>query len=682
MRSFTHGSRFLANGVASRRIGHVITFAILAATTVACSNKASVAQQTALPATGRPGSASVAVSAEVAGRTPTHIGYNMGDNFPGSNVSAWLRYAEVNAARVWWPQDAWPQAPAGWPVGANDEAKFETERARLRANATQGFDWKSYESNLARIHGGTPPDTLGHSFTMSELRKMGADVLIMMSRTTSKHTFESAGGAPDWFGRWTYWHGVYFNAFYLSRHYDVERFQLFNEPDHPNSGNLTQPDYLRRLQLGSDAVQAALADVNRLYGKALHPIISAPVTAGMMVFGPRTGRPDTRDEKTGWGELVMRHRRDDFAGRSKASGDLFGMYAFQAYGRNPARITEGLPELRRLITVANGGVPLPIIVSEMNVSTAGDFAKTTETLDTPRYYAAFGAIAAAYVNAGIDEVYVFRLTQADWERGGVKKNGTHIIDNRDPLKTILSSTKGAEAARLFIRGFKGGRIRFVGPTITGDNLYAAAARDATDDTYTLMVANLGASRTLALDLSAWQLVQGALTVVEEVSAAHHGDVSSVLALPAGNKFTLPMNENSIVLVTVRSRLSGTPRSVMPATLAPGTLRVETAPPAGGRVLLALQAAATLPTTETRPATAPRTPVRVRVYGGAGNVAQADLLGQVTLEAKSAQVLVDVTRYMTATKGGPLVFQIVPDEIGANNTSFQISAAELRVFGLR
>lgn len=233
----------------------------------------------------------------------------------------------------------------------------------------------------------------------------------------------------------------------------------------------------------------------------------------------------------------------------------------------------------------------------------------------------------------------------------------------------------------YICGFKGGRIRFVGPAITGENVYAAAARDATDDTYTLMVANLGASRTLALDLSAWQLVQGALTVVEEVSTTHHGDVSSVLALPAGNKFTLPMNENSIVLVTVRSRLSGTPRSVMPATLAPGTLRVETAPPAGGRVLLALQASA-LPTTETQPATASKMPVRVRVYGGVGNVAQADLLGQITLEAKSAEVLVDVTRYMTATKGGPLVFQTVPDEIGANNTSFQISAAELRVFGPR
>jgi len=508
---------------------------------------------------------------------------------------------------------------------------------------------------------------MGHSFTMSELRKMGADVLIMMSRTTSKHPFETAGGAPDWFGRWTYWRGVYLNAFYVAKHYDVQRFQLFNEPDHPHSKHIEQPDYIQRLQLGSDAVQAALADVNRLERKSLRPLISAPVTAGMMVFERRSGRPDTRDTQIGWGELVMRQRKADFAGRSQSNRELFQVYAFQNYTRNPASISDRLPGLMKLIAQANGGAPLPAIISEMNVSTAGAFAQTQDTLDTPGYYAAFGAIASAYTNAGIDEVYVFRLTQTDnLAGGGVKKNGTHIIDNGDPLKTILRSTKGAEAARLFIRGFKGGRLRFMPPVSNAKDIHTLAARDAKDGTHTLMLSNQGEARTMTLDLSAWQISANALTIVEEVSQTHHGAIKRVLSLPVGGKFTMPLSAHSIALVTVRPSLSQRP-SIMPLTVKQSTLRPTTPLPSYGRVVLALRASA---------AKAPR---RVRIYGGGGGIAQAELLGQVTLETKPIETLVDVTRYLMATTGQPLIFQCAPEQVEGDTNALQIDSAELRVY---
>ncbi len=610
----------------------------------------------------------ITVSADVVGRTPTHLGYNMGENLPGSNVTGWLRYTEMNAARVWWSQDAWPSNPAPWAGKAGDLAKFEVERARLRADPVGGADWKAHEATIARAYGGVPAGTIGHAFTLSELRKLHVDVLIMMGRSTKRNAFETADGKPDWFGRWTYWRGVYLNAFYLARHYDAQRFQLFNEPDHPNSKHIEQPDYLRRLQLGSDAVQAALADVNRLYGKSLRPRLSAPVTAGMIVFGPRTGRPDTRDARTGWGELILRRRKDDFPGRSAENHSLFQVYAFQSYGRNPATVAKNLPELRRLVTTANGGAPMPILVSEMNVSTAGNFAKTTDTLDTPRYYAAFGAVAAAYVNAGIDEVYVFRLTQNENAEGVVKKNGTHRIDKRDPLKNILASTKGAESVRLFFRGFKGGRVRLAAPTVSDAQIHAAAARDETDGTHTLMAANLGAAHSVTLDLSAWKLPVNALTTVEEVSETHHGDIRSALALPPTGKLTLPLAADSVVLVTVRPAFSGISSTCLPASVKQNTARVETPVTASGRVLLALRAAESAKTSK-----------RVRVYGGAGSVSQADLLGQTTPGSRPGEMIVDVTRYVKASVGKPLTFQVMGEDAAG---SFTIGAAELRVFGRR
>ncbi|MBW3635414.1 MAG: hypothetical protein KY445_02975, partial [Armatimonadetes bacterium] len=537
----------------------------------------------------------------------------------------------------------------------------------VRAIPMVGLDWKAFEARITRHHLGGPSGTIGRVVPLSELRKMGPQVLVMLSRPTSKHPFDTAEGAPDWFGRWTYWRGVYLNAFYLARTYDVQRFQLFNEPDHPTHIHIEQTDYLRRLQIGSDAVQAAINDVNRIDGKSLRAQISAPVSAGMIVFGPRKGREDTRDAKTGWGELAMRHRREDFAGSSVANPELFQVYAFQSYGRSPARISKDLPKLRQLVASANGGAALPLIVSEMNVSTAGDFSKKPETLDSAGYYDAFGAIAAAYVNAGIDEVYVFRLTQTDnLGNGQVKKNGTHIIDNRDPLKNITSSTRGAEAVRLFIRGFKGARARMAEPTVMGNDLHTAAACDEADGTSTLMVTNLGAARNVNLDLFAWKLPQGALTTVEEVSAMHHGNVKMALALPLAGKMTLPMAAHSIALVTVRPTLSGTPRAVVPVTVEQGALRALTPRAMKGRVMLALQA------------TARKTPLRVRVYGGTGDVAQVDLLGQVMLEPKSVEAMVDVTRYVMAA-GQVLVFQVVPDDARLNATAFSIGATQLRVF---
>jgi hypothetical protein len=609
----------------------------------------------------------VTASATPAGRTPGLIAYNMGENLPGSNVTSWLRYSEMNGARFWWSQEAWPADPAAWPVGAATAARFSAERTRLRADPLGGGDRAAHAAAIAQAYGGVTAGMVGHCYSLSELHQLGAEVLIMMSRSPRRVPFAQADGTPDWFGRWTYWRGVYLNAFYLAQHYGAARFQLFNEPDHPNSKTLPQADYLQRMQLGSDAVQAAVADANRIFGRKLQAQVSAPVSAGLLVFNARSGRPDTRDAKTGWGELLMRHRHDDFPGRSDASWPLFHTYAFQNYGREPERVATGLPELRGLIAGANAGVPLPIIVSEMNVSTAANFSKTIDTLDTPSYYAAFGAIAAAYVNAGIDEIYVFRLTQNAYEgAGGVKKNGTHFIREADPVKHILGNTKGAEAVRLLMRGFKGARVRLAPPAVRSAEIHTLAAHDEVSGAFTLMVASLKQPRTLALDLTAWDLPVGALTVVDEVSGTHHGDVRSAQALSGAGRLSLPLAADSVALVTVWPQLRGIPRVVAGTPLDGARWQVATAVATGGRALLAVRATA-------------QAPIRVRVYGGEGDIARADLLGQITLGPGAANAIVDVTRYLRVVANAPAVFQFVADRPVSDSPGFAVSAVELRSY---
>nr|MCU0791997.1 hypothetical protein [Opitutaceae bacterium] len=522
--------------------------------------------------------------------------------------------------------------------------------------------------------------TLGLHHSLSELRKNGLTVLVQLNHNTRAYPFERADGSPDWHGRWAYWRGIYLNARYLASTYDVERFQLFNEPDHPHSKHISQADYLRRHQLGADALRAALADVNRAEGKSLSLRLGAPVSAGLLVFEKRSGRPDTRDLETGWGELITRHRRDDFPGRGDAFDALYNVYSFQSYGRAPDRVLEGIPRLRALVAAGNGGRELPLIVTEMNVSTAANFNKTTETLDSPTYYAPFGAIAAAYVNAGIDEIYIFRLTQEPLPEGGVKKNGTHLVGLRDPLQNIVASTRGAEVVRLLARGFGGARARLVPPALTGGLLHAAASLDETDRTHHLLLTHLDPKAdTLPVDLSSWGLPAGSLVLAEEVSEAHHGDLRSVLPLPADGRLALPVSGSSVTLLSVRPALSGALAATLPVSTESrqGLLSAPALPrPRGAvRVLLALRAE---PVVEGG---------RLQVRAGAGDPIQADVLGQFIATADAAERVVDITRHVLAHPGTPLSFQIVAagsaaSAAGEAPAPAVVRSAELRIYGPR
>jgi hypothetical protein len=489
------------------------------------------------------------VSASVVGRTPVVIGYNLGENLPGSNVSAWLRYSETNGARIFFSSAAWPAAPTAWTGGPADEARFRAAVVALRAAGPEPAVRAGHAAAMAATYGGITPETTGACFTLSESHRLGARILAMLGHSTRGLPLDRADGTPDWFSRWTYWRGVYLNAAYLAEHYDVERFQLFNEPNHPNSASLSQADYVRRMQLGSDAIQAAVADVNRRLGRQLRVQVSAPVSAGLLVLRARPERGE-RDAATGWGELLFRHRHDSFPGGSQANPTLFHTYAFQTYTRDAVRLATELSTLRAQIDSA-GGPDVPLIVSEFNVSTAANFLKTGDTLDTPAYFAALGAISTAYVNAGLTELYVFRLTQADNFRGGdIKKNGTHVVDNAGRLKNILRATKAAEVVRLVARGSKGARERLAPPAGLPERLFASAAHDPATGTWHLLLANLGAAVTPDLDLSAWRLPAGCYFQTEEVSAERDGEINARGQLAADGRLPLHLPATSVVLLAL------------------------------------------------------------------------------------------------------------------------------------
>ena len=626
----------------------------------------------------RTGPSAVRASAVVDGRTPALIGYNMGVHRPGNNVTAWLRYAEINAARHWWSQDSWPARPSVWRAKENTLARFERARSDLRAAPSAGL--AELEAAILADHDPLPPGTHGTHHSLSEMRRIGLTPLVQINHNTRRYPFHLEDGAPDWHGRWSYWRGVYLVALHLASTYGVERFQLFNEPDHPNSKHISQSEYVLRHQIGSDALHAAIADAGRDAGRPLSLRIGAPVTAGLLVFEKRSGRPDTRDLEVGWGELITRHRTDLFPGRGEDYGSLYNVYSFQAYGRDPQRLLEGIPRLRSLVAAGNGGKELPIIATEVNVSTAANFGRTSETLDSPSYYAPFGAIAAAYVNAGMDELYIFRHTQQPDSTGNVKKNGTHLVGLADPLQNIVASTRGAEVVRFLARGFQGARTRFAPPGLEGGLLHAAAAKNEIDRTHHLLLTHLDRQGdNIPVDLSAWDLPAGALVTAEEVSETHHGDLRHAFPLPADGRFSLTVSASSVTLVNVRPAVSGRVSATRPLTVdsRPGRLLApalkDLAP--SSRVVLALRA---LPVEGS---------TRVQIRGGDGDPIRAEVLGHIIPTAVAGERLVDVTRHFIDAAGAPSVLQVVgegspasgPEEAPSPAT---VLSAELRIYDAR
>ncbi len=293
---------------------------------------------------------------------------------------------------------------------------------------------------------------------------------------------------------------------------------MYNEPNHPNANGLTQTDYLRRLQLASDAIQSALADVNTLYSRSLEPIILAPVNSG-----GATG-------DAGWGDLVVTNRHLNFLGVTDTNFWLIQKYDYHQYNSSPSTFGSDLASLRSYLTTAMAPEPrFPTTISEFNVHTAGDYDVIAESPDSPAKYSRFGSIVVQLVKNFEKELYAFKFGQtagATNDVSPVKKNGLHYVDNTNAPYNTGGVTKSGEVWRLFNKGFTAGRTqknytRDSNGSI--DNLDLRAGFDPVVSSYYLFSANEAATgATMTVDTTAWNIPVGNRVLIEEVSEDRYG----------------------------------------------------------------------------------------------------------------------------------------------------------------
>jgi len=194
--------------------------------------------------------ATLTVQTNVLGLTPLIIGYNSGHFYPGSNTRDWWRYAGVNGARFFISPSSIEPADDLAPVGdgVTNQASFISRKSALRVNPlnTNYINWP-YFTNHFDTTDLYPANHIEVDYALGELRKLGVRICAQITASESRFPINDSN---DWGGKWELWQHYYAEAFYLGRMFDVERYQMYNEP---NSTSLTSGNFLMRLQIVADA---------------------------------------------------------------------------------------------------------------------------------------------------------------------------------------------------------------------------------------------------------------------------------------------------------------------------------------------------------------------------------------------------------------------------------------------
>jgi hypothetical protein len=480
--------------------------------------------------------ATVTLQTNILGATPGFVAYNSGHFVPASNTRDWWHYCGVNGARVFITASLIepPSQIPGGTAGVTNQSSFLARCAALRANplASTYVNW-SYVTNrygLTLQHGS---NILNVNYACAELRRLAIRLLVCITASTSTFPITDTN---DWDGKWALWQHYYVEAFYLGREFNVERYQMFNEP---NLDDLTQAEYLDRLQLASDALQSASADVNQIYGKALAPQLFAPVSAGT-----------AGSTYSSWGQPVVDSRHINFLGQTDPNFWLIRHYDYHEYNSTPANFGANLASLNSSLTAAMAPEPrFPTAISEFNVHTASTFSTTTDTLDTPWKYARFGALVANLVNNGCDELYCFKFSQTLYsDTVPIKKNGMLFVDNTNAPYNIGGITKAGEVWRLFARALPSGGNRLNLTKGSGTSgLDLVASYDSVAQMYHLFSANDSSDVDLTLDVTAWKLPVGQQVLVQEVSETNYGGVRALATL-ANNQISAGIHATNTVLM--------------------------------------------------------------------------------------------------------------------------------------
>ena len=477
------------------------------------------------------------------------VGYNTGHFMPGSNTSAWLEYSRVNAARFfaalseWCPDEAFDPGAAVAGIADFDLAKDELRRS---PENNRFLNWDLL-NDVFENHVYTSTNYYRLNHQLAELKRLGVTPIIEAAQLRWN---------SPWSGLWQLWQKHYALTYHLARHYDVERFNFVNEPDHPSAaGDLVdQQVYIRGLQIASDAVRSAIADVNDRYRKRLRALVHAPVLTHVssergndhMDADPDA---DARDDQYGWGEIALMNLRTDYHGES-VDYDIFNVFDTHQYNKTaPTYAYEFAMMRQRMRAYTPTATALPIVYSEFNRRNTGAFETSGDDLDTPMIYSDLGAIWGEAVAAGAEGMIAFKFQNTVRANGIPYGTGCYYVAD-EGVYDIHGASKAAEVNRLFAKGFAGAGRRLL-RSVASDGRTVPVAHDAPTRSHYLWLPHPSGTPAASVTVDVSRLGLGrAQVVIEEVGADRSGGIVSESTLPANGRLTLEQPADCVWLITL------------------------------------------------------------------------------------------------------------------------------------
>lgn len=347
----------------------------------------------------------VTVNKDVIGNTMKYVAYNQGYYMPGSNISGWLEYSNVNSLRVWTSMNDYvPEEAVNYQKNLNTLEEFEAYKHELRSSPEKNnfIKWKLILERCRKQQFST--NSMVFEYALLELKRLNIDVVLQMNSTDFDHT---------WSNKWKQWQRFYALAFYAAKTGDVTMFAMQNEPNHRHSGPMKITQYVDAMKIVSDAIYCAIQDVNKLYGKHLKSRFVSPVTAG---------------SNANWWAEVVKSLRIDYRGLP-SDRDLLDIFSTHSYNLPAAGYVSKVSDIRKII-VDNHPLKrsLPIVYTETGRWMNAYLIDKYETMDSPSLFTEW---AGEYTNNTLNQGYgmwafKFANTTSNTYPRGIK-SGHHFI---------------------------------------------------------------------------------------------------------------------------------------------------------------------------------------------------------------------------------------------------------------
>ena len=281
--------------------------------------------------------------------------------------------------------------------------EFDKRKADLRSNPEGSIyiKWEELKP-LYKTPDYSSNNTMVFDYAISESKRLGIEPILQINSRDFDGT---------WSNKWQQWQRFYSLAYHAAKTADVAMFAMQNEPNHKHSGPMKLEQWINGMQIVSDAVHSAIADVNKKYNKSLKAKFVGPVTAG---------------QNTDWWATIAKNVRTDYHGNT-LDHDLIDIFSTHSYNSPAAGYSTRVDNIRKIIVNNHPEKqPIPIVFTEIGRWMNAYLIDKEETMDSPSLFTEWAGMYANNMKNGAYGMWAFKLvtnTSGSYPRG--IKSGHH-----------------------------------------------------------------------------------------------------------------------------------------------------------------------------------------------------------------------------------------------------------------